>query len=663
MSGKTFTIPTIYTAIDKFSAPVAKMATKAQAFGIKAEASLSRLDRKMRPIGKQAAIVGTAALAPLAFVANEARKYEDAVAGFRTIVSDLTDKDFAKYEDSIRAVGASTKATYADVAKSYERIAGLNAKFAESPDQISKVTEATIILARASRMELGPAADNLVGIMNQFSLGANDANRTINVLAAGQAVGAASIEQTSEAFVNFGSVAAGANITLEQSVALVQTLGKFSLFGAEAGTKLRGAVLKLQKAGVGYKSGQFQINDALEETRIKMSRLRTEKQKDALLNQMFGAENVTAGRILLNNIDLYKEFTAGVTNTSEAQRAAAINQATFSEKLQLVKNQALNLAVNLGEKLLPHLTALADRVIPIVENMIKWTKENPQTTKTILYVVAGIAALSYAVAAVSGAIAIGTKVMAAYNFVMGLNPVWILVTGIGLLTFGIYKMIQAQNSLTTADRVANQVRERALENTIDQRAEVTLLFAQLRKATVGTEQYASILKKIEAIQPGITKQYDLQAGAIDKINAAEKALTASIMERAMAEARAELLKEKTKELLKEQQSGPSTWDWIKGAFQGGLGGGGIPAFNATMNQTERMGKIQDEINVLADQVATDRSGPTSSKVQQEQNLNNLVQTNNASVDINLKDPGNNIQNLSSNNPFVKINTSKSKVIP
>ena len=67
-----FTIPTIYKAIDKFSAPVMKMAGAAKSFGKTAEAELNRLDRKMRPIGKKAAVIGTALVAPLALAANEA---------------------------------------------------------------------------------------------------------------------------------------------------------------------------------------------------------------------------------------------------------------------------------------------------------------------------------------------------------------------------------------------------------------------------------------------------------------------------------------------------------------------------------------------------------------------------------------------------------------
>lgn len=658
----SLTIPTIYKAIDKFTAPVMKMAATAKSFGKSAEASLSRLDRTMRPIGRQAAIMGTALVAPLALAANEARKFEDSLASFRTIVSDLSDKDFAKFEAAVKSVGMETRSTYSDVASSFEKIAGLNAKFAETAEGISEVTRAAITLSRASRQDLGQSAENLVGIMNQFSLGAMEANRAINVLAAGQAVGAATIAQTSEAFVNFGSVAKGANITLEESVALVQTLGKFSIFGSEAGTKLRGATLRLQKAGIGYASGQFKINDALEESSRRMAKLRTEKDKDRFLNKLFGAENIAAGRILLSNIDLYKEFTTAVTGTSEAQKAAAINQNTFTERLKMAKAQAVNLAVNIGEKLLPYLNEFADKMIPIVERLLRFTQQNPGTIKTILAIVAGFAALSYAISGISAIIAVATKVMAAYNFVMNLNPVFLLITGVVLLTAAIYAASRAQSAYTAAERVSNQVRERALESTIDQRTEVTLLFAALRKAKVGSDEYQTILKKIEAIQPGITKQYNLQAGALEKINQAEKALTASIMERAMAEARAELIREKTKDLLREESSGVSGMDKLKSflSYGGRTGAGGMSAEDI---KAQRVARLKDEINVLADQIASDQKPAVNTKQTQNQNMQQFIQTNNSELNIKLRDPGKFVESFENNSPFTTVQLSNSKSVP
>jgi len=204
--------------------------------------------------------------------------------------------------------------------------------------------------------------------MNQFNLEAKDAARVSNVLAAGQAAGAASISQSSEAYKNFGSVAKGANITLEQSQALIQTLGKFSLFGAEAGTKLRGVTLQLQKAGLGYKSGQFQINDALLDATQKMNKLRTAKEKDAYLTKLFGAENITAGKIILNNIDVYDQFTKAVTGTNATQEQADIKSATFSNRITEMKN-AFTTLITTNDKSNKILDITKDVMVVLADNM------------------------------------------------------------------------------------------------------------------------------------------------------------------------------------------------------------------------------------------------------------------------------------------------------
>ncbi len=248
---------------------------------------------------------------------------------------------------------------------------------------MAAVSSAAITLSKASGDELGTSAENLVGIMNQFNLKATEADRVINVLAAGQAVGASSITQTAEAYKNFGAVAKGANITLEQSTALVQTLGKFSIFGAEAGTKLRGATLQLQKAGLGYKSGQFQINDALAEANKMSQKFRTEKERDAFVLKTFGAENITVGKILIGNIKTFQDYTAGVTGTSEAQKAADINSATLANRINELKISFINMLIS-NDK--------TNEGLNYAKDIMKFLADN---IETVVAVVGGLA-LAYA---------------------------------------------------------------------------------------------------------------------------------------------------------------------------------------------------------------------------------------------------------------------------
>jgi TP901 family phage tail tape measure protein len=423
-----FIIPSIFTAVDKFSPVVGRMGSTLTTFGQKlnvAGATSERTFRKMTNVfsrssdqmfdyAKSALAVG-ATIGGIAFSAKSITEYETAVASFRTIVSDLNDADFSKFTAQIRTVALDTQKSIVDVAKSFESIAGLNEKFAATADGLAQVSTAAITLAKASRMELGPASESLVGIMNQFSYGTEQATRTINALAAGQAVGAASITQTADALTNLGSTAAGANISLEQSVALIQTMAKFGQQGAEAGSRLRSSLVKIQETGVGYKTGKFQITDALTELQQKYDALGTAQAKDAFLTKTFGLEQITTGRILLTNIPLINEFTQRVTGTSEATVAAAINSNTLTTRLEQMRDKWVTIITT---------TESAGTGLNMLKKAIGFVTDNMGGLVTIGTIALGIFGTWYTATKlmIAGTWAL-SKGIAAVNFVEGIATV------------------------------------------------------------------------------------------------------------------------------------------------------------------------------------------------------------------------------------------------
>ena len=412
-------VPTIFSARDGISSVLRTITRNTQAFANKVQSGIGRANKlfnKLTPsigaAGKQllsyasAATIAGAAFGLAGFSKQAILDYEDSVASFRTIVSDLNDTDFAKYEKTMGQVATDTKKSTIDVAQAYEKIAGLNSKLAETPDGIAEVSKAAIILSKASRDELGPSAENLVGIMNQFNLGAKDSGRVINVLAAGQAVGAASITQSAEAYKNFGSVAKNANITLEESMGLIQTLAGKMITGSEAGTGLKAVILRLQAAGYGYKKGVFNINEALETAKKNYDGLKTAKLKDAYLTDLIGANHINTGAIMLNSIDTYKDFTKGVTGTNEAQNAAAINSNTLKAKIDELKASWVNLITTTDE---------SREGVNKAKEALGWLASNIESvTKYSLYYIGALVTLKTTIWLAQGA-------LTAYNIVLGIT--------------------------------------------------------------------------------------------------------------------------------------------------------------------------------------------------------------------------------------------------
>lgn len=564
MSAARFTIPTIFTAVDKFSAPVKKMGASVSKFAAKAEKGVARAERGFRKLTPtlsgatksflsfaSAAAIGAAIIGGIGFSVKALVNYEDALASTQAITG-TTNEEFKAFEKQIQAVAATTKKSSVDVAKGFEIVGSAAPELLKNSEALAAVTEAAIILSKASGDELETSARSLTGVMNQFSLtGGAAAIRTMDVLANGSVVGSANITQVGESMKNFGAVAAGANLTLEESVALVEVMGKFSLFGAEAGTKLKGSVLKLQKAQFGYASGQFVVNDALKEAKAKFDALATAKEKDAFITKTFGAENQSTGSILLNNIGLFEEYTAGVNKSGTAVKQAEIKSNTLSGRLGELKAGWVNMITGSNG---------AGKALAGVKKAIVFVTDNMETivsvgSKLLLF----FGAFKLVLMLARGALMVynvATKAVTAmqwlWNAAMMANPIGIMIAAAAAFVVGIIAVTKAMSAQTTAEQLNAEVKSRALDATLDQRVEVTMLFAALRKAKVGTDEYTTTLSKIEAMSPGIVQAYNLQAGGLNAINQAEKDLTASIMKRAEAEARAEMIKEKVKEALVAQ---------------------------------------------------------------------------------------------------------------
>ena len=97
---------------------------------------------------------------------------------------------------------------------------------------LNNLQEKSVTLAQASGMSIDAAATSLAGTINQFGLSANEAERVINVLAAGSKYGAAEIEELSQSFKVAGSAASVMGLTVEQSAGALEVLSKANLKGS-----------------------------------------------------------------------------------------------------------------------------------------------------------------------------------------------------------------------------------------------------------------------------------------------------------------------------------------------------------------------------------------------------------------------------------------------
>ena len=463
----TIKVPTVFTAVDNFSTPLKNMVKGVNNFSSKSVAAVTRIDHKitrsfnnLSRFSQLGLGIGLAGLFNMAVQGNI--QYNESLASLSAITGS-TGKDLAILENNVLSLGKKTGKSGAEVAKAFELVGSAKPELLKNVDALRQTTDAVITLSKASKLDLETSALSLTGVMNQFGLGAQYSNRTINALAAGAKEGAAAIPLISEAILQFGTGAAASNVSLEESVALVETFAEKGIKGATAGTALRNILTKLSASGALPKEAikqleKFDVNTKiLSNSAIPLNQRLQELSKIAgdstALVKVFGLENKEAGQILLNNISTFERLTGAITGTTEAEKQASINSGTLAEMINRVKNSFTNAttATNSNSQSLENVKSILGFISENMENVIGVTGSllaGYVAMKGILITVNALQFLYNVGLGVTAAfsntasIAIGKNVVAlnAYktaqwlvNAAMNANPIGLIITGVAAL--------------------------------------------------------------------------------------------------------------------------------------------------------------------------------------------------------------------------------------
>ncbi len=302
----------------------------------------------------------------------------------------------------------------------------------------------TITLAQAAGMDMVDAATAMAATINQFGLEATEANRVINVLAAGSKYGAAEISDLAQSFKVTGSTAAAAGLSVEQTAGALEVLSQSNLKGAEAGTALRNILLKMQTVlGIDFtKNG---LDDALAALQPKLDDV-------TYLAKLFGAENIAAAQYLITNAQAVGELTEQVTGTNVAQEQAAIRTDTAAEAYKRLQAKMDDVKISIFEAtgaLAPYIAVTGD-ALPIVASLMAVIGSTAQTIdffhKHTVLAKAAIVAKTAAELASAGVMKMVAAGQAALNAVMSANPVALVVLAIAALVAGLIALYNRSES-------------------------------------------------------------------------------------------------------------------------------------------------------------------------------------------------------------------------
>ncbi len=289
--------------------------------------------------------------------------FEQKVAELSAITG-IAGKELDGLEKKARQVGVSSGLGAEGAVEAYKLLASQIQVDKIGIEGLNMLHQETITLAQASGMSMADAANSMAGTINQFGLEATEANRVINVLAAGSKYGAAEIPELAQSFKVVGAAANAAGLSVEQTAGAIEVLSKNNLKGAEAGTSLRNIVLKMQTT-LGMDFTKVSLADALESLKPKLS-------DASYLAKVFGVESIAAAQFLIANSDAVKEMTESVTDTNVAQEQAAITTETTAFKMQQWRAQIDDVKIglfNLMGSSAGFLTVLGENMVMFAQMM------------------------------------------------------------------------------------------------------------------------------------------------------------------------------------------------------------------------------------------------------------------------------------------------------
>ena len=472
---------------------------------------------------------------------NNTIKFTKELSSLRAITG-ASIKDMVFYRKEAIAIGKDTKQSASEVVEAYKLVGSARPELLKNKEALADVTKQAIILSEAAEIDLSVAVNSLTGSMNQLGAETKDAARYANAYAAGSKAGAANVANLGESIRKAGGAADGYNVSLEQSIGLLETMAEKEIKGSEAGTMLRNVLLNMQTVKALPEKAlkdleRFGVNtDLVSDKTVPFQERLKEMAKisgdaTAMLH-VFGKENITAAQAILKNTDKVEEFTAAVTGTNTALEQQAINNDNLDGDLKSLSSawEGFTLAIGGADGILRDIVQGGRDVLNWLSDTITAFKE----WKTI---------------------DIETQFLKLFKALNVLNPaMWLFGDSL-------------RNALDKKIKY-NEITSSVIENVEDEARSVDILTKSLaankekldagnlsqEQTTEVQNENAKIIKTLKELYPELTKNVDLQSASLEDLKRIQKEVTNGAIDQAIQQAKAAEVQKIYQDIIRDTRS-------------------------------------------------------------------------------------------------------------
>lgn len=379
----------------------------------------ARLQHGFAKLGKAGAALtafGVAGALTFFGVTKAAGTFEDTLRDTMTMTG-LTGKAFNKMERELGVLALQMSTRFgmsaSDINKSFYQVLSSGAQ--AGTKQFEALSESALRLAKVVGMEPAVAVESLSDALHSFEMDVKNAEKMADVFFKTSMLGATTVPQMAEAMKEASKVAVEMKIPLEDAAAVLTGFAGKGIKGAEAGTAFRMIMTKLAapakdarealaKLGVQVYDSTTKkmrpILDVFSDMQKGLAHI-THEEREAALKAIAGEEAFSKlGGLLATDLSLLRGWSkelkvGGVMQTAFTQKSRTLNFAFAA-----MKESLRNVAIVLGQQLLPVITPALGRIALFAGKIREFLSAHPVLTKTAVL----FGAIAAAVALIVGPI-------------------------------------------------------------------------------------------------------------------------------------------------------------------------------------------------------------------------------------------------------------------
>lgn len=410
----------------------------------RAKANVNKFGADMMSLGTKMVAMSAAIATPIAFATKTFAGFDDAMRAVKAVTG-ATGDQFEMLTGKAKELGRTTSFTAIQVAELMTELGRAGFR----PEEIDRMTGAVMNLARATGTDAAMSAGIMSSTLRQFALDAGEAARVADVLTKAANSTFNTVEGLGQSLEYAGPIARELGLSLEDTVAILGSLGNVGIQGSNAGTALRRLGVIAAANGKQLKK-IFDIDNTDAAGKLKpLTQVMDEigksldglpvAEKMAKMKQAFGLLGITAASVMTG-------AAGGTSELADALRDAEGSAASAAKEMdsglggafRIIMSAAEGLQIAIGEALSGSIKGITETITTLIGKATEWVGKNQELVTMLAAVTigvgaAGVALITFGLSAKIAAIGLGilASVLAAIKAVI--VTIGALMTGGGVL--------------------------------------------------------------------------------------------------------------------------------------------------------------------------------------------------------------------------------------